>query len=385
MNAEVSCPRCLSKLVPYLSQCPYCGTNLELVEFVEETYFSAKVNPMDIRIAPETLVPRLGDLLIERGLLGPKELDAALDYQQEKIMQGKPCLIGQALVELGFVDQNAIDEVVTIQIFQLQHNLERVNQELEQRVAERTAKLEDTLLKLTELNQLKSNFISNISHELRTPLTHIKGYLDIFTDQSLGPLTKMQEDALKVLIRSEDRLEQLIDDLIQFSTAVRGELSLTEQEIDIRHMVDAQLPQLIRKANAKDIKLEIMIPNGVPKIYADEDKIQWVINQLIDNGIKFTPKGGQVGISVEPEVDFVEIKVSDSGIGIPEERIAEIFEPFHQLDGSITRKYSGTGLGLAMVKRILDAHGSQLQVMSKIDRGSIFTFSLPVAAFDDDR
>lgn len=337
---------------------------------------------MDLRIAPETLVPRLGELLIERGLLEIEDLDAALDFQRDKIARGEPCLIGQALVELGFVDQYSIDEIVTVQIFQLQHQLERTNRELEQRVEDRTAELKQALSKLTELNQLKSNFISNISHELRTPLTHIKGYLDILADQSLGPLTPLQEDAITVLMRSEDRLEQLIDDLIQFSLAVKGELSLSLQPLEIRKLVDAYLPQTIKKANAKDIELNLNIPADLPKILADEDKMQWVFNQLLDNGIKFTPSGGQVRLSAGQEGDLVKCIISDSGIGIPEERIAEIFEPFHQLDGSVTRRYSGTGLGLAMVYRILEAHEASMVVESSPGKGTRFTFSLPVAGTD---
>jgi signal transduction histidine kinase len=354
--------------------------DLELAATLGETVFPSRVLPMDVSVKPETLVPRLGELLIERGLLEPNDLKTALEYQNECISKGKPCLIGQALVELGYVDQNSIDEVVTVQIFQLQHNLEKTNRELERRVAERTAKLEEALFKLSELNQLKSNFVSNISHELRTPLTHIKGYLDILSDRSLGPLTSLQEDAIKVLVRSEDRLEQLIDDLIQFSIAVRGELDLSLQPLDIRQLVDTYLPQNIKKAKTKDIELKILIPVGIPKIYADQDKMQWVVNQLLDNGIKFTPQGGQVKLSAKHELEFVEVSISDSGIGIPQERISEIFEPFHQLDSSITRKYSGTGLGLAMVHRILEAHGSEMVVDSNPDHGTRFSFSLPVAA-----
>ncbi len=356
---------------------------MELAATSGETVLPSKVLPMDFRIAPETLVPRLGELLIERGLLELEDLETALEFQQEKISKGIPCLIGQALVELGLVDQTSIDEVVTIQIFQLQDSLEKTNRDLERRVSDRTAELEEALSKLTELNQLKSNFISNISHELRTPLTHIKGYLDILSDCSLGPLTSLQEDAIKVLVRSEDRLEQLIDDLIQFSAAVKGELNLSLQPVEIRHLVDTHLPQIIKKANAKDIDLRIVIPVGIPKIHADQEKIQWVINQLLDNGIKFTPHGGQVKLSAEHELGFVEFSISDSGIGIPKERIDEIFEPFHQLDSSITRKYSGTGLGLAMVHRILEAHGSEMIVDSSPDHGTRFSFSLPVAESND--
>jgi signal transduction histidine kinase len=339
---------------------------------------------MDVRIAPETLVPRLGELLIERGLLGPEDLEAALDFQREKIAKGEPCLIGQALVELGFVDQFSIDEIVTVQIFQLQHKLERTNRDLEQRVAERTSDLQQALSKLTELNQLKSNFISNISHELRTPLTHIKGYLDIFADQSLGPLTTSQENAINVLLRSEERLEQLIDDLIQFSLAVKGELNLSLKALEIRQLVEAYLPQTLKKAQSKNIDLDVLLPTDLPNIIADEDKMQWVFNQLLDNGIKFTPSGGSVRLNAKQEADLVEFSVSDSGIGIPEEHITEIFQPFHQLDGSVTRRYSGTGLGLAMVHRILEAHGAIMEVDSNPGDGTRFTFSLPVAGIDHD-
>jgi len=334
---------------------------------------------MDVRIAPETLVPRLGDLLIERGLLLPEDLVIALDFQQQKIRSGVPCLIGQALLELGFVDQRSIDEVVTIQIFELQNKLERANVHLEQQVAERTEDLQAALDKLTELNQLKSNFLSNISHELRTPLTHIKGYLDILADHSLGPLTSPQEEALAVLKRSEDRLEQLIDDLLQFSLLAKGELELYLQPLNIRELVDIYLPQNQRKADQKNVKLEIKVAKDLPEILADANKLAWVISQLLDNAIKFTPAGGQVNLVAVENTGQIDISVCDTGIGIPTERLGEIFEPFHQLDGSVTRRYPGTGLGLAMVHQILKAHGAAIKVTSKPEAGTYFSFSFPPA------
>ena len=350
-----------------------------------ESAFPARVHFMDVRIAPETLVPRLGDLLIERGLLLPEDLSIALDYQQQKIRSGAPCLIGQALIELGYVDQRSIDEVVTIQIFDLQNRLERANLHLEQQVAERTEDLKDALDKLTELNQLKSNFISNISHELRTPLIHIKGYLDILADYSLGPLTPSQEEAIAVLQRSEDRLEQLIDDLLQFSLAVKGELDLYLQPLAVRDLVEIYLPQKQRKADAKDVQLEIEIAKDLPEIHADADKMAWVISQLLDNAIKFTPAGGQVRLTAKEESGQVEFSVRDDGIGIPSKRLGEIFEPFHQLDGSVTRRYPGTGLGLAMVHQILKAHGVTINVTSQPKAGSCFSFTFPATGSDHGR
>ena len=379
MNSEISCPRCQNLVNPQLRYCKHCGVDLGMAAALTESAIQFGQMPM-IRIAPETLVPRLGDLLLERGLLQPHELRTALDYQQEKIANGIPCLIGQALVELGFIDQYSIDEVVTIQIFQLQQNLEQNNRELERRVEERTAELQQALAKLTELNQLKMNFISNISHELRTPLTHIKGYLDILSDHSLGPLTQLQLDAIKVIQRSEERLEQLIDDLIQFSLAVRGELSLRITEIDIPQLLETVINKTQKKADAKNHTLIVDTPGNLPKILADGDKLNWVIVQLMDNAIKFTPNGGEIRIAVEQFGEDMELSVTDTGIGIPDELIPEIFEPFHQLDGSVTRRYSGTGLGLAMVLRILDAHGSSISVDSKPDTGTSISFSLPVSS-----
>lgn len=382
MAVKITCPSCHSSVDPSLHNCSQCGVSLGLAVALNNTAFPDTVLPMDVRIAPETLVPRLGELLIERGFIGFEDLEAALDFQREKIAKGEPCLIGQALVELGFVNQYTIDEVVTVQIFELQHKLERTNRELEQRVAERTADLQQALLKLTELNRLKSNFISNISHELRTPLTHIKGYLDILADHSLGPLTTSQENAIEVLLRSEERLEQLIDDLIQFSLAVKGELNLSLEALEVRQLVEAYLPQTLKKAEGKEINLEILLPSDLPRIVADEDKMQWVFNQLLDNGIKFTPSGGTIALSAIQEQDLVNFTISDSGIGIPEERLSEIFRPFHQLDGSVTRRYAGTGLGLAMVHRILEAHGAALSVDSTPGAGTRCMFSLPIAGID---
>lgn len=377
MNGEISCPRCQKLVNPQLRHCMHCGVDLGLAAAMTKSTIPFGQLPM-VRIAPETLVPRLGELLLERGLLQPNDLQTALDYQQEKISNGVPCLIGQALVELGFIDQYSIDEVVTIQIFQLQQSLEQNNHDLECRVEERTAELQRALSKLTELDQLKMNFISNISHELRTPLTHIKGYLDILSDLSLGPLTPLQADAIDVIQRSEERLEQLIDDLIQFSLAVRGELNLRLLPINIPNLLEAVINKIKKKSNAKNHTLDVDLPYNLPKVLGDEDKINWVLVQLMDNAIKFTPDRGKIRLSIESFGEEVEFSITDTGIGITDTLIPQIFEPFHQLDGSVTRRYSGTGLGLAMVQRILDAHGSSISVDSKPGVGTSIKFSLPV-------
>ena len=165
---------------------------------------------------------------------------------------------------------------------------------------------------------------------------------------------------------------------------VRGELSLNLQSLDIRQLALTNLPHIRKIAEAKGISLVLDIPSGIPNVRADEDKMQWVFNQLLENGIKFTPSGGSVELSAIQIKDFIEFSVMDTGIGIPEDRIPEIFEPFHQLDGTVTRRYSGTGLGLAMVHRIIDVHGSKIVVDSTPGKGTRFSFSLPAAGNNGD-
>jgi signal transduction histidine kinase len=172
-------------------------------------------------------------------------------------------------------------------------------------------------------------------------------------------------------------LENLINDLIQFSLAAKGEFSLRFNTFPITELLDHIALQSHHKAKLKEITFSVSMQSDLSPVIADKEKIGWVINQLLDNAIKFTPAGGSVILEACQDIGRIKLSIQDNGIGIPPERIAEIFEPFHQLDSSVTRRYSGTGLGLAMVRRILDAHGSQIKVSSNEDAGSQFDFSLP--------
>ena len=153
----------------------------------------------------------MGEYLIRKGLITAENLQLALNYQQETTAKGTPVLLGQALIELKLLERAELDQAVTEQIIQLRSALQTANRTLERRVAERTAELQKALERVSELSQLKSNFVANISHELRTPLTHIKGYIELMVTESLGPLTEEQRHALQVSQQSTGRLESLID------------------------------------------------------------------------------------------------------------------------------------------------------------------------------
>ncbi|MBN1669065.1 MAG: zinc-ribbon domain-containing protein [Anaerolineales bacterium] len=379
MPTMVSCPSCGRSVAANAVDCEYCGANLALAALLAERQLAIMPQvSVDGPITPEILVPRLGEYLIERGVLSQVDLQKALDYQASHLADGTPHLIGQALLDLKLVDREVLDQVVTEQILQLQTALQRANRDLEERVRQRTIELERALNRLAELNQLKSNFIANISHELRTPLTHIKGYLELLLDDGLGPINQQQSEALAVMLRSEERLERLIENLIQFSLVARGDLSLQLTNFDIGQVFEEVVMEYIPVCKNKGISLQANTARQMPFVRADRQKITWVLAQLIDNAVKFTPSGGRVQLGIRESEKWVSIFVFDTGIGISSEQIDEIFEPFHQLDSSATRRYGGTGLGLAMVRKIIETHGSQVVVKSKEGQGSYFEFQLPV-------
>lgn len=333
------------------------------------------------RLTPEMLVPRMGEYLIQKGLITGDQLQSALSYQQEEISKGSTVLLGQALIDLKHLDRSELDQAVTEQILHLRSALQATNRSLELRVQERTSELQHALERVSELSQLKANFISNISHELLTPLTHIKGYVELLITESLGKITEEQRHALQVSQQSTDRLETLIEDLIMVSLASRGEMSVQQEAVDIRRLANLAVRSHAGKALDLGINLHAIIDDDVPPVQADSQKIAWVLGQLINNGIKFTPSGGSVMLSVKREGEnLVILSITDTGIGIPSARLNDIFEAFHQLDGSTTRRYGGTGLGLALVRQIIEAHGSMLEVQSTEGRGSSFKFPLLAAA-----
>ena len=330
-------------------------------------------------LTPEILVPRIGDYLVEKGVISRDNLENALEKQRNYRRTGENILLGELLVKMGLIDRTILDATVTEQIIQLRAALQETNAQLERRVEERTKELQHALEQLSELNQLKSNFIANISHELRTPLTHIKGYVELLITGAMGDLTDPQMGAMQVVQRSTERLEQQIEDLIRFSLASRGEFTVRFAPTDLSALVDLALQRLLSKANEKSIVLNKDCSGEIPRVRADEEKLSWALMQLVDNAVKFTPTGGKVTVSLRASEGFLEIQVADTGIGIPPEKLGEIFEPFHQLDGSATRRYGGTGLGLALVKQIIDAHGTQIHVESEEGKGTCFHFLLAIA------
>jgi signal transduction histidine kinase len=328
----------------------------------------------------DAMLSRFGEFLIKKGYMGPAELDAALGRQRELAEAGIRETLGQILLELKVLTREQLELASVEQVQELQNALRTANARLEQRVAERTRELEQAYRKLRELDQLKGNFIANVSHELRTPLTKIKGFNALLAAGDLGPLTDDQRQAVQVMGRGVTELERLVGDLIQFATGARGEMVLRPAAVPVADTLERAVTAFRERAEAQGLQLACRPPAPGVLARADAEKVRWVLDQLIDNAIKFTPAGGRVEAGAERDGDRVRVWVADTGPGIDESRLPELFEPFHQLDGSSTRRRGGTGLGLALVKMIVTAHGSEVAVETHPGRGSRFSFDLPAAS-----
>ena len=374
----LKCPRCGGTISPDDQTCPHCGVNLGVAAVLAERLVSlvppVHVPPGDA-VAPETLVPRLGERLVSAGLITPRQLDEALDYQRKRAEEGSPIRLGQALVVLGYLDRDTLDRVVTEIILQLQSALYQANARLEQEVAERTKQLQDALLRLSELQRLKANFVANVSHELRTPLTHLVGYLDLMADGTVGDLNAAQKRAVDVMQRAAQRLSRLIEDLISFALLSKGTLSIEMDVVLVDDLIAEVMETIQSSIKAKGLTFRQEVQPGL-YVFADRQKIGWVLHQLLDNAVKFTPEGGEIVLRAWKARAKVYFAVEDTGIGIPKERLQVIFEPFVQLEDSATRQYGGAGLGLALVKQVLDAHDTELEIESEPGMGTKVRFAL---------
>lgn len=381
-STTLECPNCGAAVPPGQQYCPECGvdvilyTDLLFRQRLEEALAPSPAAPASV----EELIPRLGDSLVAQKIITPEQLQQALDVQAHNRREsGSTQRLGQILISLGMIRPEDLDRSIAMIVMELQKALQVANRKLEERVRSRTEELSRALERLSELNQLKANFVANISHELRTPMTHILGYLDLMTDDTFGSLTDQQREALETVQRASQRLNDLIEDLIQFSDTSHGGISLNLQPMSLRESIQEVMSRLTAKAQHGKVRIEIQLPSDLPPVRADIRKITWVISQLVDNGIKFTPSGGTVAIRAGLAAERVWVTVTDTGIGIPAARIQELFQPFHQLDGSATRRQGGTGMGLSLCQQIVEAHGSKMTVQSAEGKGSTFLFDLPMA------
>jgi signal transduction histidine kinase len=262
---------------------------------------------------------------------------------------------------------------------------------------EKTQRLEQALARLREADRLKSNFLATVSHELRTPLTSIIGYSEMLAEGIAGTLSGEQAEFVNTIHGKGEQLLGLITGLLDLSKLDSGTMTLRQKETSIGPIVSDVVKTLTPAAKKKGVELVLEDDGVACELAADPERLRQVFVNLVDNAVKFTPKGGTVAVRARvieapddeddggsavlfaPLLRHVEVRVADSGIGIPASERSKVFDAFYQVDSGSTREFGGTGLGLSIVKRIVEAHGGKVRIEANEPQGAVFIVTLPSA------
>lgn len=268
--------------------------------------------------------------------------------------------------------------VIAIQNALSLQEVKDLNLSLEQRISTATQELRTSNAQLQRLDEAKDEFISMASHQLRTPLTSIKGYLSMIIDGDLGKVSAQQKQILEEAFLSSERMVRLIGDFLNVSRLQTGKFTVEKHPTDLALLVQHEIDSLVPSANARGIQFVYRCPKKLPMINIDEGKIQQVVMNFADNAIYYSRDGSKIRISVAVKDDWIEYIVKDQGIGVPAAQQEQLFQKFFRAVNARQQRPDGTGVGLFLAKKVIDAHKGQIIFESKENKGSTFGFRLPL-------
>ncbi|GAB6138471.1 sensor histidine kinase [Halanaerobaculum tunisiense] len=239
-------------------------------------------------------------------------------------------------------------------------------------------KLEETIASLQEKEQLQKRFVANVSHELRTPLTSIRGFIQALQD-GVYEDKEDREEYYAIISQEVQRLIRLVNDLLDLSRIELGQIKMEEETVDLKSLLTSVVKNLKPTLEEKELEIDLELPTADILVWADQDRIEQVLINLISNAIDFTPAQGQITIQLQKKEQQVEVLIQDTGPGIPEDDLDDIWNRFHKVDKARVSTKGGTGLGLSIVEEIITRHDGQVWVTSQVGVGSTFGFSLPLA------
>lgn len=231
-----------------------------------------------------------------------------------------------------------------------------------------------------EVDRMKSEFVSHVSHELRTPLTSIAGFVDLILEGEAGEINESQHKFLSIVSNNANRLVDLINDLLDISRIDAGRIDIIRVPLDLAELVSNASTTLFPQFDARRQQLDFDIPHQLPVVWGDGERVLQILTNLLSNACKYTPEGGQVRISAETRGEHVLVSVTDSGIGMSADELAQLFTRFYRVNNELTQQVGGTGLGLAITRSLVELHGGEITVTSTPREGSTFTFTLPTRA-----
>jgi signal transduction histidine kinase len=228
---------------------------------------------------------------------------------------------------------------------------------------------------LEHTEKLRRDMVADVAHELRTPLSNLRGYLEAIRDKVIKPDAK----TIRSLNEEAMLLSRLVDDLQDLALAEAGELKLVCQTEDVSELVNQTVTAMQAQAVAKGLSVSIDLPDRLPPVSIDYHRISQVLRNLLENAVAHTAQGGVITVAAKQQDNWVEVSVTDTGEGIPADDLPNIFERFYRVDKSRTRATGGSGLGLTIAKRLVEAHGGKIKVQSELGKGSCFSFTIPVS------
>ncbi len=342
---------------------------------VDEEYMQARMQ-VDESISGE--VVRDGDLVYIRDTYEEPQFLFFSDIVRSLlvvplIVRGET--IGTLTIDSDKANAFSESDIQLMTIAAAQVSIAISNAGLFEEVEARAQELAEAYDELKESDRLKDELVQNVSHELRTPLTFVKGYVDLLMDGEMGLVTPAQQDALQIVATKTDEITRLIDDIITLQRIDAGNLQVAP--CSISDLIQKAIAGHRMVAEKKGLLVEAELPPTEGIAPVDKGRINQVLDNLIANALKFSPDGGTIRVRLEEDEQEVRVIVSDQGIGMPKEKQTRIFDRFYQIDGSSRRRFGGTGIGLAIVKRIVDAHQGKIWVESEPNEGSSFYFTLP--------
>jgi signal transduction histidine kinase len=227
-------------------------------------------------------------------------------------------------------------------------------------------------------NRTKSEFLANMSHELRTPLNSIIGYSQILNQNLSGNMDEKEIEYSSNILNGGEHLLDLINNILDISKIEAGKMDYEAEKVNLSQTIENIIGLVKPLAMKKSIDLQFINDTGFVEISADNVKIKQILHNLLSNAIKFTPEKGEVKVYLSIADNTAQISVSDTGIGIPDDKQKSIFDPFKQAHSSNNRAYGGTGLGLSLVKKYVEMHGGEIWIESEVGKGSLFTFTIPL-------
>ncbi|HKP85919.1 MAG TPA: response regulator [Blastocatellia bacterium] len=328
-----------------------------------------------------TEVKRASPLTIAIVLTGFASLESAIAAMRQGAYDYlvKPCIID----DMKHTIQRGLEHRrLMLAEQEARANLELLNRELESRVEERTAELQRVNEELAQANNAKDVFFATLSHELRTPLTPILGWTKLLSTESAD--VSLLRQGLEAIERNARLQTRLIDDLLDISRIVSDKLHFENEPTDLRTVIESAVETVRNKAKDRGVELSVKMPDAPLIVQGSPVRLQQVIWNLLSNAVKFTGSGGRVSVEAYHEGDETRVEVEDTGQGIAPEFLPHVFDPFRQADGSTTRQHGGLGLGLAIVRKLVELHAGWVRAESEgIGRGSRFTFALPLTAIEE--